>query len=534
MKGSIMSRLKMGEEVKELSLVKIKRALISVSDKTGLTRLAQGLVKQDVEIISTGGTAAFLEQAGVRVTAVSDITNFPEMLDGRVKTLHPNIHGGILADRRRSSHVKQIKQHGIKPIDLVVINLYPFKETIMKEGVTLNEAIENIDIGGPAMVRSAAKNFASVAVVVSPNRYGEILAEMDANKGALSYQTRKDLAREAFEHTADYDEAIYEYLEDEHEFPPMLKLVFEKIQDLRYGENPHQKAAYYRDELARPGSLVFAQQLHGQALSFNNILDLDAAWRIVSEFMVSASVIVKHNNPCGVALADDCLQAFERAQAADPVSAFGGVVAVNRIVDEILARKLNETFFEAVIAPGFLEEALEVLTAKKNLRLMSMGEERPPAGYLKDIKRINGGILVQDTDPHGDNRSEMRVVTKIKPTEAQWDDLLFAWRVAKHVKSNAIVLAKKLVTIGIGAGQMSRVDSSELAVKKAGGRKRCVGAALASDAFFPFRDALDAASAAGIKAIIQPGGSIRDEEIIAAADEHKIAMVFTGRRHFRH
>lgn len=522
------------DKLNEIKDVKIRRAMVSVSDKNGLDRFARGLIKHDVEIISTGGTAAYLTNAGIEVTAVSDLTKFPEMLEGRVKTLHPVIHGGLLADRRKDSHMRQIEEHGIKPIDLVVINLYPFKETISREGVTLDEAIENIDIGGPSMIRSAAKNFFGVAVVVSPKRYAEILTEMDANDGSLGLETRKDLAKEAFEHTADYDETIYEYLEDDHEFPPMLKLVFEKVQDLRYGENPHQKAAFYRDEITKRGSLADMQQLHGQELSYNNILDLDAAWRIIGEFLVPAAVIIKHNNPSGVALADNTLDAFEKAWKCDPVSAFGSVISFNRIVDETLARKITENFVEAVIAPGFHEEALEVLTTKKNLRLLSMGEDRPNVSEIKDIKRVEGGVLVQDMDPHGDNRREMKAVTELSPTDEQWEDLLFAWRVAKHVKSNAIVLVKNLATIGIGAGQMSRVDSSELAIKKAGGPEKCAGSVMASDAFFPFKDALDAASAAGIKAVIQPGGSIRDNEVIEAANQHKMAMVFTGRRHFRH
>jgi len=522
------------ENLKEIKDVKIRRALISVSDKNGLDRLGQGLKKHGVEILSTGGTAAYLEGAGVPVTSVSDVTKFPEMLEGRVKTLHPAIHGGLLADRRKDSHLKQIDEHGIVPIDMVVVNLYPFQETVKKEGVTMDEAIENIDIGGPSMIRSAAKNFYGVAVIVSPSRYVEILEEMDQNDGSLKLETRKDLAKDAFEHTAAYDEAIYEYMEDDHEYPPMIKLVFEKVQDLRYGENPHQKAAYYRDEIVMPGMLASMQQLHGQELSYNNILDLEAAWRIIGEFMVPAAVVIKHNNPSGVAVADNCIDAFERAWNCDPVSAFGSVLSFNRIVDKTLAEKIIENFSEAVIAPGFLEEALEMLTTKKNFRILTAGEERPDHSSIKDIKRVDGGLLIQDMDPHGDNREEMKVVTKLEPSDEQWEDLLFAWRVAKHVKSNAIVLVKNLATIGIGAGQMSRVDSSELSIKKAGGPDKCKGAVLASDAFFPFKDALEAAKAANIKAIIQPGGSIRDDEVIEAADEAGIAMVFTGMRHFRH
>lgn len=532
-----MSHAQTDEKLKELDLVKVRRALISVSNKAGLDKLAANLKKHGVEIVSTGGTASYIENSGVDVTRVADVTDFPEMLDGRVKTLHPKIHGAILADRRRDSHMKQVEAHDIKPIDLVVINLYPFKETIKKDGVTLDEAIENIDIGGPAMLRSAAKNFAAVAVVVSPLRYGEIMVEMDKNDGALALETRKDLAKAVFQHTADYDEAIYEYLDNleaPHEFPENLELYFNKIQDLRYGENPHQKAAYYRDELALPGSLVDAQQLHGKELSFNNILDLDAAWRIVKEFERPAAVVIKHTNPCGVAVDEDCAKAFTRAFAVDPVSAFGSVVAVNRSVDEELAAKLMEHFHEAIIAHRFTPEALEILMGKQNLRLISLGDKQANMGKKKDIRRIDGGILVQDADAGQDNLSEMKVATEVSPSEKEMDDMIFAWRVAKHVKSNAIVLAKDLAAVGIGAGQMSRVDASELAVKKAGGPARCKGAVMASDAFFPFRDALDAAAKAGVKAIIQPGGSIRDDEVIEAANEHKVAMVFTGKRHFRH
>jgi len=511
--------------------MKIKRALVSVSDKTGLVDFAKGLRKHGVVIISTGGTAKTLSEAGVEVTKVSEVTGFPEILDGRVKTLHPKIHGGLLARRDLSSHIDQLSEHDIEPIDLVVVNLYPFQETVKKEGVTFEEAIENIDIGGPSMIRSAAKNMAAVAVVVNPERYGEVLVEMDKNDGALSADIRRDLAREAFRLTADYDEAIYEYLEDDHDFPPLLKLVFEKISDLRYGENPHQRAAYYRDELAPPGALVWAQQLHGQVLSFNNILDFDAAWRIANEFDQPCAVVIKHNNPAGVCVDADIARAFRRAFDADSLSGFGGVVAINRPIDLATAKLLVEPFLEGVIAPEFDEDALAVLTEKKNLRLLAM----PEAAFspeTRDIKRVQGGILIQDADTLTESLEEMKVVTTTMPGEDEWRDLVFAWRVAKNVKSNAIVLAAEMTTVGVGAGQMSRVDSTMLAVKKAG--ENVEGTVLASDAFFPFPDAVLTAAAAGIRAIIQPGGSIRDDEIIAAANKHKIAMVFTGSRHFKH
>ncbi len=514
-------------------MVKIRRALISVSDKRGVVEFAKGLREFGVEIISTGGTARTLEDAGVPVKKVSQITKFPEILNGRVKTLHPLIHGALLADRSKKSHLNTLKEHGIEPIDLVVVNLYPFTETISRKGVTLAEAIEQIDIGGPSTIRSAAKNFESVGVVVQPERYDEVLTEMRRGNGSLSRETRLDLAIDAFRHTAHYDEAIYHYLaRDVEEFPRLLDLSFEKIQDLRYGENPHQKAAFYREIGAPPRSLVYAQQLHGKEPSFNNILDLDAAWSLVCEFTVPAAVVIKHTNPCGVGLAGDICTAYDRAYASDPISAFGGIVALNRVVDEALAKKLASTFLEAIIASAYLEEALEILTQKKNLITMYMGEEREPIVGLKDIKRVEGGVVVQDVDRIQEDRGEMKVMTKIHPSEKQWDDLLFAWRVAKHVKSNAIVLAKDLATVGVGAGQMSRVDAAGIAFKKAG--ERAKNSSLASDAFFPFRDAVDLAAEAGVKAIIQPGGSIRDDKIIAAADEHKIAMVFTGRRHFKH
>lgn len=511
--------------------MKVKRALISVSNKTGLVNFARELANRQIEIISTGGTAKTLQEAGIKVTLVSDITGFPEILDGRVKTLHPKIHGALLARRDKKEHLDQLYEHSIKPIDLVVINLYPFQETVKKPNVSEEEVIENIDIGGPAMIRSAAKNMASVTVVVNPERYGEIIADLDKNQGEISDKLRRELAIEAFRHTADYDEAIYEYFAGAEEFPALLKLVYEKVFDLRYGENPHQKAAFYRDEIAPPHALVNAEQLHGQELSFNNILDFDAGWRLVNEFSAPAAVVIKHNNPCGVAAANGLKAAFELAFAADSLSGFGGIVALNQPVYPDVAEKLIEPFLEGIIAPGFMKEALEILTQKKNLRLLAM-PELPYVPEAKDIKRVQGGILIQDTDTLTETQDSMKVVTETLPTPEDWRDLLFAWKVVKHVKSNAIVLANNEVTTGIGAGQMSRVDATELAIKKAGAKSK--NSVLASDAFFPFADAIEAAAKAGVRAIIQPGGSIRDNEVIAAANKYGMAMVFTGVRHFKH
>lgn len=516
-----------------MAKVKIKRTLISVSDKRGLVEFAKGLKKLGVEIISTGGTAQVLKKEKIPVIGISEVTGFPEMLDGRVKTLHPMIHGGLLARRDKKDHMEQLKRHKITPIDLVVVNLYPFAATVAKKGVTIEEAIENIDIGGPSMIRSAAKNADAVAVVVNPDRYKSILSEMERNKGALTDETRRELQKEAFRHTSAYDSTIYAYLaQDYTDFPDALNLSFKKLQTLRYGENPHQRAAYYGEFNPPPHALVFAQKLHGKELSFNNILDMDAAWRLCAEFAIPAVVIIKHNNPCGVALAKTISEAFKKAWAADPVSAFGSVIAINRPVDELVAQEVKKYFVELIIAPAFLEESLEILTQKKDIRLMVMGEERMPHLGEKDLKKVEGGLLVQDMDLEREERDEMKVVTKKHPTEPQWEDLLFAWRVAKHVKSNAIVLAKDLVTLGVGAGQMNRVNSSKIAAEQAG--KKAKGAAMASDAFFPFRDGIDAAAKVGVTAVIQPGGSLRDGEVIAAANEHKMAMVFTGKRHFKH
>lgn len=513
--------------------VKIKRALISVSDKQGLVEMVKVLEGYGIEIISTGGTAKVLEEAGVRIIQVSEITGFREMLDGRVKTLHPNVHGGLLADRSKEEHLKEASEMGIKMIDLVIVNLYPFLETIKTPGVKMEEAIENIDIGGPSMLRSAAKNMASVTVVIDPKDYPELIDELKANDGMISWETRYRLAKKVFYLTSIYDNAIYGYLEEEKDFPEFMNLSFQKIQDLRYGENPHQKAAYYKEVNSPTDSLVFAEKLHGRELSFNNILDLDAAWSIVNEFSVPAAVIIKHTNPCGVATAEDSLIAYQLAYECDPVSAFGSIVSFNRVVEKNLAEEIIKTYVEAIIAPSYLDEALDVLKNKEDLRIIAHSDTVHREKSLKDYRRIDGGLLVQDKDEKEDERHQMKVVTEKQPSDKEWEDLLFAWKVAKHVKSNAIVLAQNNKTIGVGAGQMSRIDASELASKKAGSEKTS-GAVLASDAFFPFRDALDSVVMMGVSAVIQPGGSKRDEEVIEAANEHGIAMVFTGIRHFKH
>ena len=539
----------------------IKRALISVSDKTGIVDFAKGLVELGVEILSTGGTKRVLEEAGIPVTAVEDYTGFPEMLDGRVKTLHPKIHGGLLAIRDNNEHVRQMEEHGIKPIDLVVVNLYPFRETVARPGVTLAEAVENIDIGGPTMIRSAAKNFRFVAVICNPERYGAVLEEMRSSGGALSDETRRTLALEAFKHTAQYDIAISAWLARQFTsmegMPPLVVPWLEKIQDLRYGENPHQTAAVYAEVEAAEVGVAGAKQLHGKALSFNNYLDLTAALEAARDFDEPTAVIIKHLNPCGLASAATLRQAFEDAWATDPLSAFGSVIGFNRVVDRetaeifgnneylqevILPRYREESgdeeatvlaaFVEAVIAPGYEPEALEILKQKKNLRIMALEEWDVGRGQDLEFRRIPGGALVQTPDVQFAPREQVRVVTEKQPTEEQMEALLFADRVAKHVKSNAIVLCQGKRMVGCGAGQMSRVDSIHLAARKAG--KRAAGAVLASDAMFPARDNVDAAAATGCVAIIQPGGSIRDEEVIAAANEHGIAMVFTGMRHFWH
>ena len=517
----------------------IKQALISVSDKTGIVELARGLAGFGVALISTGGTATLLRNAGLTVTEVADYTGFPEMLDGRVKTLHPKVHGGILARRDVAGHMAALKATGIAPIDLVVVNLYPFSETVARAGCTLDEAIENIDIGGPALVRSAAKNYQHVAVVTDPADYDLLLREMAAAAGALGVETRSRLARKAFSHTAAYDGAISNYLTafdaagDRSEFPARLNLQYDLVQRLRYGENPHQNAAFYRDLAAVPGSLGEYVQQQGKELSYNNIADADAAWECVKTFTGPACVIVKHANPCGVALGADALEAYRKAFATDPTSAFGGIIAFNRELDARVAEAVAQQFVEVVIAPAVAEDARAVFARKAGIRVLTVALAAGANAY--DFKRIGGGLLVQTPDNMNVSAAQLKTVTRSKPSERQLADLLFAWRVAKFVKSNAIVFCGNGQTLGVGAGQMSRVDSARIAsIKAANAGLALAGSVVASDAFFPFRDGVDVVAEAGARAIIQPGGSLRDEEVIAAADAHGIAMVFTGVRHFRH
>jgi phosphoribosylaminoimidazolecarboxamide formyltransferase / IMP cyclohydrolase len=513
--------------------VKVRRALVSVSDKAGLEGLARGLAELGVTLISTGGTATALRDWGLEVVPVEEVTGHPEILGGRVKTLHPKVHGGILGRPSVESDVREMEAAGIEPIDLVVVNLYPFEEWVQRRGVTDAELVEQIDIGGPAMIRAAAKNHGRVGVVTSPDQYEEVLGELRAGDGELSAALRRRLAAAAFQRTARYDATIAAWLtEGEDEFPARILLGFDRRLELSYGENPHQRAAYYAERGARTHLLARVEKLHGKDLSFNNLLDLEAARAQLAEFQLPACVIVKHNNPCGVAVAGDVRTAYERARDCDPVSAYGGVIVVNRPVDAALGELLAGTFVEVLLAPGYDDEALAALTRKPNTRIMLNRERRRANPGERDLRRVTGGMLVQDRDAESEDRETMRVVTKRAPTEAEWGDLLFAWRVCKHVKSNAIVLARDLVTVGIGAGQMSRVDSVRLAVEKA--QTPVAGSVLASDAFFPFADGPELAVSAGVTAIIQPGGSIRDEEVFAAADAADVAMVVTGRRHFRH
>jgi phosphoribosylaminoimidazolecarboxamide formyltransferase / IMP cyclohydrolase len=516
----------------------ITRALVSVSDKTGIVDFARALQALGVEILSTGGTARLLADHGVGVVEVGTYTGFPEMMDGRVKTLHPKVHGGILG--RRGVDDDAMAQHGIGPIDLVVVNLYPFEQTVARPGCDLATAIENIDIGGPTMLRAAAKNHAAVTVVVDAADYGRVLEEMRANGGAVTAPTRFDLAVKVFEHTARYDGAIASYLgarlgDEPEAFPRTINLQFRLAQSMRYGENPHQGAAFYLEDRHREASVATARQLQGKELSFNNIADTDAAIECVKQFDgAPACVIVKHANPCGVAVGASLLEAYDRAYRTDPESAFGGIIAVNGELDAATAQAIVERqFVEVIVAPRVAPGAVAAVAAKKNVRLLECGEwPKEPAGRL-DLKRVNGGLLVQDADLELFN--ELKVVSQRQPTEAELRDLLFTWRVAKFVKSNAIVYGRDQMTVGVGAGQMSRVNSARIAgikAEQAGLEVR--GAVMASDAFFPFRDGIDQAAAAGIVAVIEPGGSVRDEEVIAAADEHGMAMVFTGMRHFRH
>ena len=520
-------------EVVQAGDVQVRRALLSVSDKRGLVDFARGLAQLGVEIVSTGGTARELADAGIETRPVDDYTGFPEILDGRVKTLNPKIYAGLLAVRSNEEHMRTIGEHEIEPIDLVCVNLYPFERTAAARGVEDAEVIENIDIGGPTLIRAAAKNHAYSAVVVSPESYDAVLDELESSDNRLSRQTRQALALDAFAYTARYDTAIARWFgEREEEFPSTYVRAFEKVLDLSYGENPHQRAAYYAQSGARTDLLSMVSKLHGKALSFNNLLDLDSGRRLVDEFEVPACAIVKHNNPCGCAIGGGADEAFRKALECDPMSAFGGIVCFNRKVDRYTAEQVNEIFVELIFAPGYDEDALEVLQQKKNIRILDNQERRNWPVSEHDIKRVRGGILVQHRDEDMEMRDEMQVVTKRKPTEQEWGELLFAWKVSKHVRSNGIVLSKELATVGIGAGQMSRVDSVRLAVEKA--QQPLEGAALASDAFFPFADGPQLAVDAGVRAIIQPGGSQRDHEVIEACDAADVAMVFTARRHFRH
>ncbi|MBY7898648.1 bifunctional phosphoribosylaminoimidazolecarboxamide formyltransferase/IMP cyclohydrolase [Vibrio fluvialis] len=524
----------------------IRRALISVSDKTGIVEFAKALSERGVDILSTGGTARLLAEQGIAVTEVSDYTGFPEMMDGRVKTLHPKVHGGILGRRGQDDEV--MNTHAINPIDMVVVNLYPFAQTVANPNCTLADAVENIDIGGPTMVRSAAKNHKDVTIIVNASDYDRVIAEMDANEKSLTLDTRFDLAIAAFEHTAAYDGMIANYFgtmvpsygenkegDEASKFPRTFNQQFIKKQDMRYGENSHQDAAFYVEATPEEASVSTARQIQGKALSYNNIADTDAALECVKEFAEPACVIVKHANPCGVALGGDILEAYNRAYQTDPTSAFGGIIAFNRELDAATATAIVERqFVEVIIAPSVSAEAIDVVAAKKNVRLLECGEwHSKTTGF--DVKRVNGGLLVQDRDQGMVTLSDLKVVSQRQPTEEELKDALFCWKVAKYVKSNAIVYAKGDMTIGVGAGQMSRVYSAKIAgIKAADEGLEVAGSVMASDAFFPFRDGIDAAAEAGIKCVIQPGGSMRDDEVIAAADEHGMAMIFTGMRHFRH
>jgi phosphoribosylaminoimidazolecarboxamide formyltransferase / IMP cyclohydrolase len=520
-----------------------RRAIVSVYRKEGVVDLARGLVSRGFEIVSTGGTAQELGKSGVAVTGISDVTGFPEILDGRVKTLHPKVHAGILARRDVPAHEAALKEHGVSPVDVVVVNLYPFEDRVAK-GVPFDEALEYVDIGGPTMLRAAAKNFRHVAVVVDPADYTLLLEQLD-RPGSIDAATRLYLAQKAFRHTARYEAAIAGYFaqveakdgsygvaDTEEVFPYRLALSFEKVQDLRYGENPHQRAAFYSDLGSTLYSIASARKLQGKELSFNNILDLDAAWRLVTDLPDPACVIVKHTNPCGTAVGAGPLEAYTRAWECDPMSAFGGIVAFNRRVDGPTAQRLAEVFVEAVIAPGYEGDAKKALAAKKNLRVMDMDTTAIHKVTGFDLRRVMGGVLAQEWDLHRLERSHCEVVSKRKPTDEEWKALMLGWTVVKHVKSNAIVYANAVQTVGVGAGQMSRVDAARFAALKA--VLPLKGTVAASDAFLPFRDGLDEIAKAGATALIQPGGSVKDEEVIAAGDEHKMAMVFTGVRHFRH
>jgi phosphoribosylaminoimidazolecarboxamide formyltransferase/IMP cyclohydrolase len=525
------------------------KALISVSDKTGIVDLAKALHNLKVELVSTGGTAKLLAEQGLPVTEVAQLTEFPEMLDGRVKTLHPKVHGGLLARRDVPEHMAALKEHGIQTIDLLIVNLYPFEATVAKPGCTLEDAIENIDIGGPAMVRSAAKNWKDVAVLTDASQYATVISEL-TDHGKVSEKTRFALSVAAFNRISNYDAAISDYLSSYNledgtrkEFPAQSNGRFVKLQDLRYGENPHQTAAFYRDLYPAPGSLVTALQLQGKELSYNNIADADAAWECVKSFTESACVIVKHANPCGVAVGANALECYNKAFQTDPTSAFGGIIALNRTVDAAAAQQISKQFVEVLMAPSYSAEALEIFKAKANVRVLQIDLPEFKAGGIafeqgrnaQDIKRVGSGLLIQTADNHELQLADLKVVTKVQPTSSQLQDLLFAWKVAKYVKSNAIVFCANGMTMGVGAGQMSRLDSARIASIKAGHAGLSLqNTVVASDAFFPFRDGLDVVVDAGANCVIQPGGSMRDPEVIAAADERGVAMVFSGVRHFRH
>ena len=522
-------------------VARVAQALLSVSDKRGLVDFARALNERGVALLSTGGTASAIAAAGLPVTDIGSYTGFPEMLDGRVKTLHPRVHGGILARRDLASHREALARHGIPTIDLVVVNLYPFRETVGKAGCTLDDAIENIDIGGPAMVRSAAKNWAHVGIVVDPDDYPRLVDALDANAGALPDAMRFFLARKAFAHTAAYDGAIANWLTArgpdgaEQGFPASFRYAGELVQPLRYGENPHQQAAFYRDDVPAAGSIATFRQLQGKELSYNNIADSDAAWECARGLPAPACVIVKHANPCGAASAPSTLEAYRKAFATDPTSAFGGIIAFNRPVDAATVEAVAAQFLEVLVAPAYTPDALAEIERKANVRVLEIPARTATPGTVLDFKRVGGGLLVQTSDTRATTASELTVVTRLVPTAQQLDDLLFAWHVAKYVKSNAIVFCGGGGTLGIGAGQMSRVDSTRIAAIKAGNAGLSLaGSVVASDAFFPFRDGLDVVADNGAVAVIQPGGSMRDNEVIAAADERGIAMVFTGVRHFRH
>lgn len=519
----------------------MKRALLSVYDKTGIVDLAQTLIKLGVEIVSTGGTHRLLQDAGLPVTGVSDITGFPEIMDGRVKTLHPRIHGGLLAVRSNAEHMAAIEKLEITPIDLVVVNLYPFQETVLREGVTHEEIIENIDIGGPSMLRAAAKNYQDVLVVVDPADYGMIIEKLSTQQ-SFSDEERLALAAKVFRHTGSYDALVGQYLTQQtgERFPERLNLTFEKQQDLRYGENPHQQAAFYREAAADQGTISGAKQLHGKELSYNNIQDAQAALSIVREFSEPAVVAVKHTNPCGVGVGETILAAYQKTYEADPVSIFGGIIALNRPVAADTASKMAELFLEIIIAPAFDAEAMDILMKKKNIRLLQLDitpavanqGTNTPLGQPFAAVKVAGGLLVQDVDAGALLEDQWQVVTDRQPTDAEWNELRFAWKVVKHVKSNAIVVSRDNRTVGIGAGQMNRVGAAKIALEQAG--ELAHGAVLASDAFFPMSDTLELAVAAGVRAVIQPGGSIRDAESIEAANRHGITMIFTKMRHFKH